>query len=247
MNIKEYNLWSKLTFRILTYRKNFDLINKNENFITEHVGTISKININEANPPIIVGEFAYSVWNIDFARKFDYDISNLLKKYRFEDSYAELLRLKKEEKFDFTEVKRIVFIHSLVIHPKFRKKGVAEELIESIYREYHEETTTIIALVKPIQDNDIDLEYFTKHNILRIRKDITDSDDYEDVKANVYYCLDELLLKTDKETNEYKLYALAARLGFTRIEDSYLFMFKPDTTLERMKEKFEDLNKLNKL
>lgn len=244
MNITEYGLWNHLTFRTLSYKRNFDLVNINESFITEHLGTISEINIVDYLPPTIVGEYGYSVWDIGLARKFNIDVTKLIKKYRFEDTYSELLRLKKEKLFDFTKVNKLILIHNLVLHPKYKKRGVTEELIESFYREYHEEQNTIIALIKPLQDNEIDNEHFYTKNIIRIKKDLTDPNSYTETKACDYYQLDDLKLKTDTEMNELKLYGLAARMGFKRMNDSYLFIFEPDKTIERMKTKLNDISEI---
>lgn len=245
MNIEQYNLWNRLTFRTVSYRKNFDLINKNESFITEHSGIISEINISEQLPPVIVGEYGYSIWDIGLAKKFNIDITKLFKKYRFEDTYSELLRLKKEDKFDFHESKKIILLHNLVLHPNFKKKGITEEFIESIYRNYHDDQNVIIALVKPLQYNEIDNEYFYQHNIVRVKKDLSDPTNYTDMKASNYYSLDDLKHKTDAETNEIKLYALASRLGFKRMDDTYLFLFYPYKVIERMNNKIFDLKTLD--
>ena len=244
MNLEEYKLWNHLTFRTLSYKRNFDLININECFITEHTGTISEINIVDSLPPTIVGEYGYSVWDIGLANKFNVDVTKLIKKYRFEDTYSELLRLKKEKSFDFTKVNKLILIHNLVIHPKYKKRGVTDELIENFYREFHDDQNAIIALIKPLQDNEIDNEHFYNKNIIRIKQDLLDPNSYTDIKACEYYSLDDLKLKTDTETNELKLYALASKIGFTRIDDSYLFILLTNHVMNRMKTKLNDISEI---
>jgi hypothetical protein len=53
------------------------------------------------------------------------------------------------------------------------------------------------------------------------------------------------LEKQDTEKNEYKLFSVAAKCGFTRIGESYLFQYSPEKTIERMIEKREYKLKLN--
>ena len=239
MNKDHYNLWNKITFRTVNYRKNFDLINENESFISEYSGLISEIRLSDNLPPVIVGEYGYSVWNIEFALKFGSDITTLLKHYKAENIYNELLDLVTEEKINVFNYKKIILIHNLVVHPKYRKLFITEEFVESIYREYSDDNVAIIALVMPIQYNEIDNEYFYKHNKVKIHNSFINQDDYTIIKASDYYSLDDLLEKTDVETNEYKLYALAAKCGFNRIDESHLFLFKPEKITNRINEKLK--------
>ncbi len=247
MNDSEYTLWSRITFRTTEYAKNFDLINKHESFISEYTGTISEINISEQLPPTVVGEYGYSIWNIGLAKEFKFDISKLMKKYRFEDGYSEILKLKSDGVHDFSKIKTLVILHQLVLHPNYKKKEVVQEFIEHIYRAYYSDDVTILALFKPIQDNEIDYDYFYNHNIVRIKKDLFGPDGYTDIKASDYYQLNDLKLKTDLETNELKLFSLASKLGFSRIADSHMFVFSSDRIINRMKNKFEHVAELNKI
>jgi hypothetical protein len=57
------------------------------------------------------------------------------------------------------------------------------------------------------------------------------------VPAMKYYSLDELLKNEDTEINEYKLFAVANRCGFQRINESHLFLFSPEKIDGRMREK----------
>jgi hypothetical protein len=237
MNKNEYDLWNKIAFRTISYGRNFDLINKNESFITEHSGLISKIRLVEQKMPILVGEYGYSVWNIEFALKFGLDLNNLLLHYKAQNTYNELLRLTENSEFNILSYKKIVLIHNLVIHNDYRKSGISEEFIESIYRDFSDENTAIIALVKPIQYNEIDFDFYYKINKVKIRENIHDLNDFKIVKASDYYSLNEFLKMEDRETNEINLFALASKCGFKRIGDSYLFKLEPSKIIERMKMK----------
>jgi hypothetical protein len=73
-----FGLWSDLTFKTQGYRKNFDLINDNENIITEYEGIVSKMRIVENKPPLIIGEYSISVCNIELGKLLDVDLEKLM-------------------------------------------------------------------------------------------------------------------------------------------------------------------------
>jgi hypothetical protein len=43
-----------------------------------------------------------------------------------------------------------------------------------------------------------------------------------------------LIKKEDKEMDDYKLFAVAVNSGFSRINDSHLFLFNPEKTIQRL-------------
>ena len=49
--------------------------------------------------------------------------------------------------------------------------------------------------------------------------------------------------KRDVELNEYKLFSVASKCGFSRLDNSHLFQFSPDKIIERMLEKRDMLQK----
>src|ERR1035437_2613914 len=202
MYIKNWNIWDNLTFKTIQYNKNFDMVNNNESFITEYCGTISEIRIGDYKPPIIVGEYTISLWNIELGKKFNADFNKLINEHHVEDIYNELLKITKNKDIDIINYNKIAFITTLVIHPDYRKHEITEEFIEFIYRNFYAENNAIIALIKPFQ-------------------------------------------KKDTEINEYKLFSIAAKCGFSRINDSYLFIYSPEKTFERMLKKKEHYKKIN--
>lgn len=237
MNKKEWDIWSNLTFKTNGYRKNFDFINENDNIITEYNGTISELKIADNIPPKIIGEYGFSTINTNLSNSFGIDLNKLLKLHRKENAYAELIELVEQKEISFIDCDKVVLIHGLVIHPDYRKLGVTEEFIEMIYRDFNAENTAIIALVKPFQDNVNISEYYYKIKNVRVYRQFMQINEIETVPAREYYGLDALRNESDKEMNEYKLFAVAQRCGFTRIAENHLFMLNPLNVYNRIKEK----------
>lgn len=223
-----------ITFKTQFYRKNYDLINNNENIITECNGIITQIKISDHMPPLIIGEYGFSIWNIELGNLLDIDIKALIKLYWMENTYDEL-SLISSNTFNIYDYRKIVFIHGLVITKDYRKLEITEEFIEGMYRDFYSKDVAIIALVKPLQDNYIDSDYYFKHKMIHVRKKIGLINDYESVPASEYYSLTELRKKEDTEINEYKLFSVAAKCGFKRIDESHLFIFSPENMIERIK------------
>lgn len=236
MNKNNWDLLSNITFKTQNYHRNFDLINLNENFITEYDGTISEIRLNKRIPPRPIGEYGFSIWNIGLGEKFSVDFNELIKHHIFEDTYSELINVIEKKKIDIKKYKKIVLIHTLVLNKKFRKQGVTEEFIEMIYRLFYSEDIAIIMLVKPFQNNSTDAEFYLNHKKIIIRDSLNEIDDFT-VSAQEYYSLNELIEKDDVELNEYKLFTVANKCGFKRINESYLFIFEPEKILKRISEK----------
>jgi hypothetical protein len=243
MDSKGWNVWNNLTFKTQGYRKNFDLVTENENIITLHNGTIAIMRLSEQKSPLIVGEYGFSVWNITVADMLKINLNELIKSHKMENAYDELLKLINKNEFDIKKYAKVVFIHGLVVHPNYRKIGVTEEFFEFMYRDFYSENTAIIALVKPIQDNEIDADFYFKQKSLRVRNE---DGDIKLIPAMQYYSLDKLMEKKDIESNEYRLFSVAQRCGFQRINGSHLFLFNPEIIIERIKEKKKLLNEKNK-
>jgi len=226
-----------ITFKTQSYHKNFDFVSENENFITEHDGIVTRVRIAERKPPLIVGEYGFSVWNIGTGTKFGVNFNKLIKEYQVENAYSELARVIKNKAFDIRKYNKIVIIHSLIIRADFRKRGITEEFVEFLYRDFYDEKNAIIALVRPFQYNSIDADYYTNQKTVPVRENLKSLHDIVDVPAIEYYSLKNLIDKKDTETNEYKLFNVASNCGFTRLDDSYLFQFSPEKTINRMTEK----------
>lgn len=240
METKILNLWNKLTFKTQAYRKNIDFINNNDNIITEYEGSVSEIRISEEKPPIIIGEYGFSVWNIALGKLLDVNFDNLINNHRIECSYYELKKLIKRGVFNVNDYNKILIVHTFIVRKDFRKSGITQEFVEMLYRDFYCENTAIIALVKPFQDNPIDVDFYLKRKNVRIKKDIK-SIEIINIPAIEYYSLKDFEKKDDSELNEYKLFSLANNCGFKRIDDSYLFILNPQKIIERMLIKKEQL------
>lgn len=240
MDTKNWNLWSNITFKTQSYRKNFDLINDNENIITEHDGVISEVRIEQQLPPYIIGEYGFSVWNIGLGKEFNVDFNKLIGEHYIENTYSELTNVIKNNKFDINKYKKLVLVHNLVIHKDYRKHEITEEFIEMLYWDYYGDDVAIIALIKPFQYNPVDADFYLNVMTVKVRGRLR-SADFISVPAIDYYSLKELMENTDAELLEYKLFSVASKCGFTRIGDSFLFILNSENIVERMKEKHEAL------
>ena len=244
MDRMDLTLWSNITFKTQSYRKNYDIININENFITECDGTISELRIDERKPPRPVGEYGFSIWNIELGNKFNVNFNKLFKEHAHEDTYSELINLIKKNEININDYKKIVLIHTLVIHKDYRKHGITEEFAEMFYRDYYSDDIAVIILVEPFQDNQIDADFYLNHKRVLVRNTLK-VNDVIGIPAVKYYSLNELMENDDTEMIEYKLFTVANRCGFNRINDSHLFIYTPDKTIDRMKSKFlEEKNNL---
>ena len=244
MDNNNYKILNNIAFKTQCFRKNFDLINKNENIITEYDGIISELRISERKPPLQIGEYGLSVWNIEMARMLKYSISKLVKIHKLENIYSELDIVVGEKLIKLKEYNKIVFIHGLVIRPDYRKLEITEEFVELLYRDFYNDKTIILALVKPLQNNKIDADFYFKNKNVIIKNKIGNVDDYDVIPAIKYYSLDKLIQNNDIELNEYKLFGIASRCGFNRIGESYLFQYYPEKTIERLFEKNKYLNEI---
>ena len=240
MNKRQWKLWSDLTFKTKCYRKNFDMMTEDENIITECNGVISKLRISEKKPPVIIGEYSFSVWNIKLGKSLGFNINRLIKRHNNEVTYSELAKIIKNRDIDIRKFNKLILIQNLIIHKDYRKLQVTEEFIEFLYRDFFDENVLIIALVLPFQYNPIDLDFFTKRKFVEVREIMGKKYDVELVLASKYYFLDELIeSKGDGEKNMYKLFNVASRCGFNRINDSFLFVYSPDKTIERIEKKYD--------
>lgn len=234
MKNENITLLMNLSFKTICYRKNFDLITENENIITEYNGNISQLRILENKRPLIIGEFGYSVWNIELGKLLDVKIDKIINDYALEDTYSELKLLIEKNQFNLNDYKKVVLLHSFVLKENYRKHEVTEEFVESIYRDFHNDDTAIIVLVKPFQNNLIDNDYYLNHKSISMLKQIGDDEMLEKIPASEYYTLFNLYKKNDDEFNELKLFSIASRCGFNRIGDSHLFKFTPNKTIKRL-------------
>jgi len=240
MDRKDINLWSKFTFKTLGYRKNFNLISDNDNFITLYDGMISEIRLKERKPPRPVGEYRFSILNIELGLKFNVDFRKLIKEHTIENDYAELI----DNEININKYKKIVLLHTFILNKDYRKRGTTEEFIEMLFRDFYSEDVAIIVFVKPFQNNTVDADYYFNTKEVAISETLNRRDTHN-VPAIDYYSLRELNEKDDIELNEYKLFNVAQRCGFKRINESHLFIYSPEKTIVRMNEKHKLLHSLN--
>jgi len=232
---KDWNLWNNITFKTQGYHKNFDVINTNEKFISEYDGTVSEIRVEKRKPPRQIGEYGFSILNIGLGKDYSVDFNKLVKEHAFEYSYKELVNMINKGEIYIEDYKKIILVHTFIINKEYRKRGVSEEFIEMLFRDFYGEDVAIIMLVMPFQDNLIDADFYFNRKHVLVKEEIRGAEIA--VPASEYYLLDELTAKEDTEINEYKLFAVANRCGFQRINESHLFIYKPGKTTKRIKEK----------
>ena len=235
MNTEDIKFWDKISTKTTLYHKNFDMVVPSDNIVSEYDGNISKLRIEEHKRPLIMGEFTFSVWNINMSKIQNTDVYDMIKKYSNEDTYFEFNKILNNTNFDYTKYKKIIFIHSLIIKPEFRKSGVTEEFVEFIYRNFYDKDNIIFALVKPIQDNKLNCVFYSNEKMIRyVTYDENGRIQHKKTSAFKFYSLDKEYEKTDSEMNEYKLFSVASKCGFTRIDDTFLFKFEPEKTIKRL-------------
>ena len=225
-----------LSFNNKLYKTNYDLIIPNDNIITESDGTIYKLRIKEKKPPLFVGEYNLSIWNLKLGYLLNADIQEMIKKFSQEESYLELNNIINDKSFDINNYNKLIIIHSVVIKKEYRKNDVLNELIESIYREYNDDKTAILMYVKPIQYNKLEFELFSK-----IKEYDSNDDIHLKISGKEYYSLNELETDTDAELNELKLFQRVHDCGFDRIENSKLFILSEDFILNRIITKIDEI------
>lgn len=241
MNTIDWSLLTDVTFKTQCFRKNFDMISNDENFITECDGEISVNRFEEQKPSLIIGEYGFSVWSIKMGTQFNANFHQLIEEHDNENMYRELKELINKRQFDIQKFNKIILVHSLVLRADYRKHGITEEFTEFLYRDYYDENNAVIVLVLPFQNNPIDKEYYLERKSVPIRQNLGVFNDAVHTPAIEYYSLDDLMRKRDDELNEYKLFSVATKCGFNRIGDSHLFMLSPEKTINRMNEKYNNL------
>ena len=238
MKFENWTLWEKLAFRTQTYRKNFDLIDNGDRFITEHNGTISRLRFTEHKVPATAGEYGLTTINVDLACKSNIPLDNLIEDLSIDDNiYSELTTLISNNDLNIYQYNKILLIHTFILHKDYRKKGVVEEFIEMIYHDHYSEDSLILMLVKPIQNNSIDNDYIIKHKTIEHDGMILSGYDY--------YQLSDFEKKDDIESNQYRLFAVATRCGFSRIKNSNVFIFNPKKTIKRLTMKNNYIEQMN--
>lgn len=229
---------NNLSFKTLTYHKNRDLMVNYDCAVTMHEGFVSVLRFLDRKMPLIIGEYNFMIIHLDYLRLIDGDLNDLVKISVDDVSYNELNNIIKSKSLDYLDSKydKILVINTLILKKEYRKVGVSEEFIEMLFRNYYNEKTLIYGLFMPMQNNRTDAELFLKERVVRIKNKSGNDSSYDIVPAADYYSLHDILnMKPDDEYNELKVFSIATRLGFSRLsDDSYLFEFKPNKTIQRI-------------
>jgi hypothetical protein len=220
------------------------MINDNENIITEYEGTVSELRLASNMPPYVIGEYGISVWDIRTGKLFNADFEKMMILYDDDDLYSELLKVIGKRLIDITNYSKLVLINSFVVREEYRKRGITEEFIESIHRDFYDDNVLVLMLVKPFQDNEVNADYYMDQKMVQIRNNLKNINEFKEISACEYYSLEKFYEEEDKEMNEYKLFAVANRCGFNRVGESYLFKYSPEKTVERMIKKSIAIQKL---
>jgi hypothetical protein len=133
----------------------------------------------------------------------------------------------------------LVLVNSFVLREEYRKKEITEEFIEMIYRDFYNDNTLIVAFVMPFQDYEVNADYYMNQKSVQVREKLRFFNDIKEVRASEYYSLDKFFRKEDKEMNEYKLFSVANKCGFSRIGESHLFKYSSNKTIDRILEKLK--------
>lgn len=240
------NILKKISFKTKVYYRNFDFIDKDELFISEHSGIISLNRISENKFPLQVGEYYLITCNISLARQCDIDLINNISNHKGEGSYIDLINLIKQDnnfKYDITNnYNKVIFINNFILMKEYKKMGITEEFSEYLFKNYYDDKTLILFLVKPIQLINDDFEYFINEKTIEIKSSIKNKY-IEQISAKTYYKLNDYINIDDIEMNEYLLFDKAIKCGFKRINESYIFKYEPNINnmINIIKEKAKEI------
>jgi hypothetical protein len=232
-----------ITFKSLSYRKNFNLSFKDEHLITNYLGTITLLQIVEKKPPLLIGEYSFSTIDLKVAKFLDVDIFESLKTLSTIGPYNQLYDVLLGYGDEIYNYNKIIVLETLILRKEFRKKEISEEFIESVYRDVYGNDCIMFGFFVPIQYNDLNSDYFLKERVVKLKNDLGDGSDFKYVETAKYYSLNEFLIDgVDKEYSEYKIFSIATRLGFIRTNDNTsVFRFNNESLiLNRIKEKDEN-------
>jgi len=240
--MKDLDVLKKIIFKSKTYYRNFDFIDNNELFISEHQGIISYNRMDENKYPLQVGEYYFTIYNTGLAKLCNIDlIKNNLLKHKNEGSYVDLIDIIKHSnnfKKNIKTYNKIIYINNFILKDEYKKLGITEEFSEFLFKNYYDDNTLILWLIKPIQLILDDFEYFMKEKIIEVKSSIKNKY-IEQILAKEYYMLDKYININDIEMNTYLLFDKAIKCGFKRIMNSYIFKYEPNINdmISKIKEK----------
>ena len=235
---------NNISFEIFGFRKNAPLIIDNDEIISEYNGNILKLRIEERKPPIIIGEFNYSIWNIHMGRMINADIMKIFNSFKTEKTYSEFIKLIENNHFNLKNYNRLLFMHNVIVHPDYRKSNITEELIENVFREFYDKKTAIMGLFVPIQYDNVNYDFYIGNKKVK-QKNGLGINDFKYVSAGKYYELENIKNeKKDIEFDSYKLYSLAIKLNFERIENTSLFLLNNEKMVNKVFDKHKTINEI---
>lgn len=232
-NFKHIELFRYLKFKYIAHHTNFNILTNTDHFLTDYTGDVIKLRFMENKPPLIIGDFSFSVWNFDLANKMNINVFDTFLDYPSNHPYSEIHTIYKTNPNLFYKIKKMVLIHTLILHPDYRGKNISEEFVEFIYRAFYDEDNLILLNATPLQYNEEDFLYFNIYKTIELKNDIHDDDNILKIKAKEYYNLDDLS-KDDLEIDTYKVYGIAARCGFNRLSDTSIFKLEDYKILNRI-------------
>jgi hypothetical protein len=244
-------LWYMLKFNDNVRTSNFDTLNSNDNLISEHIGDIKKLRYIDNKAPIPIADFSYSVWNFKLDRIINNKLINVMSDFikTFIDNglfknhqYFEIFNAFKNKTLNINTVDRLIIINTLIVHPEYKGKNIPEEFVEFIYKQFNNENDIILSITVPIQNNYEDFNHYNKYKSIEIKNDIKTPTTI--IKAKDYYDLNNLK-SDDEEIDFYKVYSVATRCGFDRINDTNIFILKPKVVLDRLLKKANVIYKYN--
>lgn len=229
-----FNIIENLAFKTLTYHKNYDLLYDGHKFFISCEGTISKLRIIERKPPLIIGEYDFDIVDLATMKLLNYDISSIDGDNFGDILITEFFNMIKSNEFEIENYDKAILLNNLILTKEFRGKFVSDEFIEMMFRNYYDERTIILGLFLPIQYNKNNSNSFLNERVVR-NKLKAGVEEYHTIPAVDYYSLRELNTRDDEEYDTYKIYSVADRLGFRRLNlETSMFVFEPEKTRKRM-------------
>ena len=234
MQHKNREVLNNIVFRTTSFDRNEPLIYNNDNILTEGSGTITHVDFSaREHSNILVGEFEYTIWNLNYSRELNVNAIPLIKEHvRIgQEQYNQIQNLNENEILNFNMINKLIIIHSFILNKKYKKLSIPEEFTEFLYKKYFQKNNKILIYSKPIQDNPIDLDYYCNE-----KKIINNKKHYS---GRSYFDLDNLINEKDSEMNKYKVYSVASRCGFKRLGESDIFELKPTIIKNKINNKVQ--------
>ena len=233
-NFDNINLWRTIKFKHTAHSSNYDMLSDSDSLITEYTGEIIKLRFVDNKPPLPIGDFSFSVWDFNLDRKLNNDLINVMGEYLDlkNHPYKSIYNIIKEDKISLKSINKLIIIHSFILHPSFRGKGLAEEFTEFVYKLYGIDDYNIILLnATPIQYNEEDYDYYNNFKSIEIKDDLKSPATI--IKAKEYYNFANLT-SGDEETDLYKVWGVASKCNFNHIENTNIFILNKNGALNRL-------------